>query len=62
MTYKEFVEERVAISPDDMEPFCPFDSVNKMGYCNVAYSEHCYNCDESLDEYIMRKEHHENLA
>lgn len=54
MTYQEFVEERIQCDPDDREPFCPFNSPNCMGYCNTAYSESCYCCEESLCEYAMR--------
>ena len=54
MTYQEFVEERIQCDPDDREPFCPFNSPNCMGYCNAAYSGACYECEESLDEYVMK--------
>ena len=55
MTYQEFVEQRIEIGPDDeREPFCPFRTPNCMGYCDVAYSEYCYSCEESLGEYVTR--------
>ena len=55
MTFDEFVEERISSVPEeDMEPFCPFRTPNAMGYCDCAYSESCYSCEESLGEYVMR--------
>lgn len=54
MTYKEFVESRIECDPEEQEPFCPFSTKNCMGYCNCAYSESCYNCEESLGEYVTR--------
>ena len=54
MTFKEFVEERIMCDPEDQEPFCPFATPNCMGYCDVAYSEHCYSCEEALGEYVMK--------
>ena len=54
MTYKEFVRRRITPSdPEEREPFCPFSTPNCMGYCNVAYSESCYSCEESLGEYVL---------
>lgn len=54
MTYREFVEERIAVGDVDMEPFCPFNTPRCMGCCNAAYSGACYECEESLGEYVMK--------
>ena len=35
----------------EREPFCPFGAY---GYCEVAFSNHCYHCDyaeEAYDQY-----------
>lgn len=47
--FKEFVARRLAA--DEREPFCPFNGPDKIGYCNIAYSDHCYHCDESWGEW-----------
>ena len=47
MTYEEFVNRRISIQPEEMEPFCPFG----VGYCDNAYSDKCYGCEDSWFEY-----------
>ena len=37
----------------EREPFCPFGSVH--GYCNTAYSNHCYHCDDAKEAYEWYK-------
>ena len=35
----------------EREPFCPFGTC---GYCDIAFSNHCYHCDyaeEAYDQY-----------
>lgn len=49
MMYKEFVKQRISIPIEEAEPFCPFG----ISYCNDAYSEKCYSCQESWNEYIV---------
>ena len=50
--FKEFVDKR--IDDDEPEPFCPFH-FTPMGYCDVAYSAHCYQCEESRGEWEDKK-------
>jgi hypothetical protein len=49
MEYEEWVKD----FPKDWErePFCPFPGPNKVGYCNVAYTDHCVTCPEALAAY-----------
>ena len=55
MTYQKFVGKRITLSErEEREPFCPFSTPNCMGYCNSAYSEFCYSCEESLGEYVLK--------
>jgi len=45
------------ITGDDVEsePFCPFGSpLFKFGYCDVAYSDRCYSCEESRNAYLAK--------
>ena len=32
----------------EREPFCPFGT---SGYCDIAFSNHCYNCDDAKEAY-----------
>ena len=44
MTQKEFFEWLIE-SKSYAEPFCPFNHIEMSGgYCNVAYSQECWNC------------------
>lgn len=36
----------------EREPFCPFGTC---GYCNMAYSNHCYHCDYAVEAYEWMK-------
>ena len=45
-SYKEYVQ-RLTRS-EEPEPFCPF----RMAYCNDAYSDSCYGCQQAQWEYI----------
>ncbi len=50
MTKEEFMEWLQGISEDELEPFCPFNHPwFGHGYCNVAYSMHCYDCEYRID-------------
>jgi predicted Fe-S protein YdhL (DUF1289 family) len=56
VTFRQFVDQRITLeNKDDEEPFCPFHSPNCMGYCNVAYSDACYGCEEAMGEYVMQE-------
>lgn len=44
--YFGFVRKR--IDTQDVEPFCPFGCA----YCDVAYTEHCYWCEEPRKEWL----------
>ena len=56
MTFRQFVDRRITLeNPDDEEPFCPFRTPSCMGYCNSAYSDACYGCEEALGEYVMKE-------
>lgn len=50
MTYEEYV--RRTLSEHESEPFCPFDF---FGYCDAAYSDACYSCEESMKDYVECK-------
>ena len=44
--YVEFMAWLNSVPKEEMEPFCPFnDPWFKHGYCDVAYSESCFNCE-----------------
>lgn len=43
LKYEAFVRETIDIPREETEPFCPFT----IGYCDVAYSEFCFICQES---------------
>ena len=56
MTFRQFVDRRITLeNPDDEEPFCPFHTPYCMGYCNSAYSDACYGCEEAFGEYVMKE-------
>ena len=53
-TYHEFVDDILDTIDELKGPFCPFNSPKfGHGYCNGAYSEQCYKCDESKESYIL---------
>ena len=45
--FKTHVEK--ALDNPDPEPFCPFIF---SGYCNDAYSDICYSCEEAIRDYL----------
>ena len=53
-TYKDWVTRRIAVPVDEMEPFCPFYGPEKTGYCNMAYSDNCYACEEARGEWEVK--------
>ena len=46
--YSEFVKNRIDISVDKQTPVCPFAGG---GECNMAYSDYCYGCETSVNEF-----------
>ena len=56
MTFRQFVDQRITLeNEDEEEPFCPFHTPDCMGYCNSAYSDACYGCEEAFGEYVMKE-------
>ena len=54
MNYIDFVDDRFGPYDEwEEEPFCPFHTPECMGYCDAAYTHHCYGCPESLGEYFL---------
>ncbi len=50
--YEEFVKRRIIDTPyEEVELFCPFSGDRLIGYCNSAYSNLCYRCEEPRAEY-----------
>lgn len=47
---EDYIEKFLKAEP---EPFCPFPTT--MGYCNVAYSDHCRNCPEPVKAYTASR-------
>ena len=59
--FKKFVKERITVESriimtvdgityeSGPEPFCPFMF---SGYCNDAYSDKCYTCEHSMNEFL----------
>ena len=45
--FKKYVKK--ALDNPDPEPFCPFIFG---GYCNDAYTEICYSCEEAIKYYL----------
>lgn len=43
LKYEDFVRNTIDVPREETEPFCPFT----IGYCDVAYSEFCFICQES---------------
>lgn len=43
LKYEDFVRKTIDVPREETEPFCPFT----IGYCDVAYSEFCFICQES---------------
>ena len=52
MSYEDYVKTRLEKKP---EPFCPFS----ICYCNDAYSNKCYGCEESRKDYEVQSERDE---
>jgi len=53
-TYKEFVQAEMDTDEELKGPFCPFNSPKfGHGYCNDAYTNKCFRCDESKEGYIL---------
>ena len=46
MTQAEFMEW-LSQTKEQSEPFCPFPFG---GYCNVAYSQSCFTCEEFKED------------
>ena len=46
--YSEFVKNRIDIPTEEQSPVCPFTGG---GECNMAYSDHCYGCETSVNEF-----------
>lgn len=36
---------------EEKRPFCPFCGPNHIGYCNVAYTDRCFTCEEAIGAY-----------
>lgn len=47
-SYMAFIRNKTDVPVSETEPFCPFSFC---GYCNVAYSDYCYTCDEPRKEF-----------
>ncbi len=41
---------------EEKGPFCPFRGPNHIGYCNVAYTDRCFTCEEAIGAYDDREE------
>ena len=50
--YRDWVTKRLTV--DEPEPICPFYHT-PVYYCNAAYSEKCYTCDEAKGEWAGRQ-------
>ena len=49
--YREWVKNTLAAQ--EPEPFCPFAG----GYCDSAYSDSCYTCEDAKSEWEWRALH-----
>lgn len=49
--FKEHVRKMIDIPDDEKEPFCPFP---EGGYCDVAYTDECYQCEFAQANYKRR--------
>lgn len=50
MTKENFKKWLDSVPKEETEPFCPFNhSWFGYGYCNEAYSMHCYTCEFSQE-------------
>ena len=56
--FKAWIARR--LDTDESEPFCPFFGPEKVGYCDMAYSDECYNCEEAKGEWEAKKRELEN--
>lgn len=52
-SYMDFIRNRTDVPVSETEPFCPFSFC---GYCNAAYSDYCYICDEPRKEWCCDKD------
>ena len=53
--YFAFVRNRIDVSFNEMEPFCPFWTEECVGYCNGAYTDKCYSCECPIQEWIGKE-------
>ena len=59
MTKEDFDKWLAAISDDEKEPFCPFDF---FGYCDSAYTEKCWSCEDREQKAYDVEEIHPNCT
>lgn len=48
--FEEFMNWLNSVPHKEKAPFCPFDTIDGIGYCDVAYSVKCFDCKERIDK------------
>ena len=48
--FEEFMNWLNSVPYKEKAPFCPFDTIHSIGYCDLAYSVKCFDCEERIDK------------
>jgi len=48
--FEEFMNWLNSVPYEEKAPFCSFDTIHGIGYCDLAYSVKCFDCEERIDK------------
>lgn len=48
--FEDFMAWLNSVPHKDKEPFCPFKTIYDIGYCDLAYSVKCFDCEDRSDK------------